>query len=48
LEAPLEEAVQYQKKDINSNLFDQNPFKGTPSPELDAAWDDILDGLFIS
>lgn len=40
--APARHTVHYEKKLLHNSVYDQNPFKGDPSPELDAVWHDLF------
>ncbi len=43
LVAPAQEAVEYEQKTITHNLDDPNSkYRGDPSSEVDAAWDELL------
>ena len=43
--APAWEAVTYHEQQLQVDLFDTSPFKGQPRPELDAAWNGILNSM---
>ena len=45
--APAEPAIEYQDRRFQGAFLDENPFKGAPQPELDAAWDSLLNGTII-
>ena len=40
--APASEAIVYQKQTIVHELSDHSKYRGTPRPELDAAWEDLI------
>ncbi|KAL2011330.1 hypothetical protein VTN00DRAFT_4048 [Thermoascus crustaceus] len=40
--SPAIEAVEYETIKLRGALHDQNPFRGPPSPAIDAAWQEIL------
>lgn len=46
--APAREAIRYVPKVLDNNLFVKNAYKGNPSPELDEAWESLVDGMFTS
>jgi len=44
--APAIGAVEYETIKFQGALLDRNPFKGPPSPALDAAWKEIVNSRF--
>lgn len=42
--APAREAIKLVPKVLDNNLFVKNIYKGNPSPELDQAWEDLVEG----
>ena len=40
--APARSAVQWEKVASSNDLGQENPYQGPPSPEVDAAWRDLL------
>ncbi|KAF2205680.1 hypothetical protein GQ43DRAFT_406962 [Delitschia confertaspora ATCC 74209] len=40
--SPAQSALKFEKRFFYAELNDTNPYKGPPSPELDAAWNDLL------
>ncbi|KAF2260274.1 hypothetical protein CC78DRAFT_501936 [Lojkania enalia] len=45
--SPATEALRYEKKRLWRDIDGPNPFSGSPRPELDKAWHDILDPITI-
>lgn len=41
--APAREAVKFERVRFNATLVIDSPYNGVPSPEVDAAWKDLLD-----
>ncbi|KAF2010396.1 hypothetical protein BU24DRAFT_454773 [Aaosphaeria arxii CBS 175.79] len=42
LYSPANAALKFESRTVHGELDDNNPYKGPPSPELDAAWHDLL------
>ncbi|GFN21420.1 hypothetical protein AtubIFM55763_010580 [Aspergillus tubingensis] len=42
--SPALEAVEYHDETIKGEFMQPSPFRGTPTPELDARWEEIADG----
>ncbi|KAM3461042.1 hypothetical protein NHJ6243_005359 [Beauveria neobassiana] len=40
--SPAKTAVEYQKQIINHKVFEESNFKGMPRPEVDDAWENLL------
>lgn len=40
--APARDAIKFERVTFHGSLNATNPYKGPPSPELDAAWHDLL------
>jgi len=40
--APARSAIKYEKVAFDGDLTKANPYKGTPRPELERAWHDLL------
>lgn len=44
--APAIDAIEYETIKLQGALHDQNPFRGPPSPAIDAAWQEILNSKY--
>lgn len=44
LVAPAREVIKYEPKVLDNSLFVKNIYKGNPSPELDEAWEGLVNG----
>ncbi|GJP93025.1 DUF3328 domain protein [Aspergillus niger] len=42
--SPALEAVEYHDETLQGEFMQPSPFRGTPTPELDARWEEIADG----
>ncbi|GAB7353816.1 hypothetical protein MBLNU459_g4192t1 [Dothideomycetes sp. NU459] len=45
--APASQVLEYQSIEYNGSLSATNPYKGSPSPELDAAWSELLSPMNV-
>lgn len=44
--APARESIKYEPKVLDNSLFVKNVYKGNPNPELDEAWEDLVNGEY--
>ncbi|KAK0636390.1 hypothetical protein B0T17DRAFT_625954 [Bombardia bombarda] len=42
IQGPIKDIVEFERVTLDNNLEVETPFKGDPSPEIDAAWDGLV------
>ncbi|KAF2834031.1 hypothetical protein CC86DRAFT_339785 [Ophiobolus disseminans] len=45
--SPGSHALQWRKQYVNSTVYEKSPYSGNPSPEVDAAWKELMYGFTL-